>query len=46
MEHYWTLKYAGRTLEKSIPQNASSSFSVAVKTEVSIELDTSFTETL
>ena len=39
-------KYAGKTLVKHLLQKATSSFSVAVKTDMSMELDSSFTKTL
>ena len=37
MEQPWTL-YAGKTLEKDLTQNATSSSSVAVKTDMSMGL--------
>ena len=43
------MKYAGKKnpiLEKHLPQKAASSSSVAVKTDMSIDLDASFTKTL
>ena len=39
-------EYAGKTLVKQLLQKATSSFSVAVKTDMSMELDSSFTKTL
>ena len=36
----------GKTLERHLPQKATSSSSVAVKTDISLELDSSFTKTL
>ena len=41
-----SVKYAGKTLEKHLPLKATSSSSVAVKTDLSMELDSSFTKTL
>ena len=47
MEHPLdSVKYAGKTLEKRLPQKATRSFSVAEKTDMSMELDSSFTKTL
>ena len=49
MEHPWTLKYAGKTLEKHLPEKATSSSAVSrqsVKTDMSMEFDSSFTKTL
>ena len=50
---YWFLrypwipvKYAGKTLEKCLPQKATSSSSVTVKTDMSMGLDSSFSKTL
>ena len=41
-----SVRYVGKTSEKRLPQKATSSFSVAVKTDMSMELDSSFTKTL
>ena len=41
-----SVKYAGKTLVKHLLQRATSSFSVAVNTDMSMELDSSFTKTL
>ena len=42
-----SVKYAGKkTLVKHLLQKATSSTSVAVKTDMSMELDSSFTKTL
>ena len=41
-----SVKYAGKTLLKHLLQRATSSFSVAIKTDTSMELDFSFTKTV
>ena len=41
-----SVKYAGKSLEKHLPQKATNSSSVAMKTDMSMELDSSFTKTL
>ena len=40
------VKYAGKTLVKHLPHKATNSSSVAVRTDMSMELDSSFTKTL
>ena len=47
MKHPWTLwSTLEKTLEKHLPQKATSSSSVTMKTDMSLELDSSFTKTL
>ena len=41
-----SVKYAGKTLEKRLPLKATRSSLVAVKTDMSMELDSIFTKTL